>query len=63
VEKRKKRIKAGFSIDMILSDLLHLKKEQRKVRQFVNVAFKVKVNEFHDEYGNNGIGENTNNNS
>jgi hypothetical protein len=39
VEKREKRLKAGFPVDVILSDLLHLKKEQRKVRQFINVAY------------------------
>jgi hypothetical protein len=42
IEERTDRIKAGMSIDVLLSELFRLKKDQRKIRQLIKVASKVK---------------------
>jgi hypothetical protein len=42
IEERTNRLKAGMPIDVLLSDLFRLKEEQRKIRQFIKVALKVK---------------------
>lgn len=42
IKERTIRLKAGMPIDLLLSDLFRLKEEQRKIRQFIKLAFKVK---------------------
>jgi hypothetical protein len=42
IKERTDRLKAGMSIDALLSDLFRLKEDQRKIRQLIKVAFKVK---------------------
>ena len=42
IEERTDRIKAGMSIDVLLSELFRLKEDQRKIRQLIKVASKVK---------------------
>ena len=43
IEERTDRLKAGISIDdLLLSDLFRLKEDQRKIRQLIKVASKVK---------------------
>jgi hypothetical protein len=42
IKERTNRLKAGMPIDVLLSDLFRLKEEQRKIRQLIKVAFKVK---------------------
>jgi hypothetical protein len=42
IKERTYRLKAGMSIDALLSDLFRLKEDQRKIRRLIKVAFKVK---------------------
>jgi hypothetical protein len=42
IKERTDRLKASMSIDVLLSDLFRLKEDQRKIRQLIKVASKVK---------------------
>ena len=42
IQERTDRIKAGMPIDVLLSELFRLKQDQRKIRQLIKVASKVK---------------------
>jgi hypothetical protein len=42
IEERSQRVKAGKSIQTLLSDLFNLKEEQRKIRRLIKIAYKVK---------------------